>query len=879
MTDSPHVVMIVANDVTADTRVKRMAVSLAGSGLRVTVVGLSTTGKRTEGAIGKAQIIRVPVLFALRDQRRRLPLPSLGYRSKQEYVAARRRLKVVEREVAASVGRKFAVIVDKGLADADDPIAKAHRYALRLGIKARRGVLKPRRKVARLREAFYRRHLANSSGSLDPLLFRVNRWLPSFSPLWGWRRVLPEIDDYELAFGPVLDELEPDVIHAHDVPVIGIAERAAARARARGRRTRWVYDAHEYVPGWPQYPVRKLSAYIDLEREYIRRADRVITVSEPIAEELQRSFSLVRRPTVIMNIPVVVSDLPPEERPSVRTAAGLGDEVPLLVYSGRIDPTRGVQTLVDALPLLPDVHIALVSKATSSYVQSLERRADALGCRERLHLVPFVEPHEVAAYLSCASAGVHTLPHCGNHEVALPNKYFEYLHARLPIIVSDVKAMADLTRELGIGEVFEAENPESLAVAVRRVLADRERYTRPLQERPEILERFSWPREEQKLIRVYRDLLGEPTQAAGEADPIRTLVEIGRPERGRAVLGIGPRNTAGQAWAWARALERFDGVSTEVFALERNSPLVYPTDVRIPARSWKDLDWQFMQVRHVLGAFTHLLLESGSGIFGTLNGGFFAGDLPALRARGIEVGLVFHGSEIRDPRLHRKLEQHSPFADEQLEFALRMQDAVDQLLALVERFDGPCFVTTLDLLDYVPDAKWLPVVVDLSTWQPGPPPLQRDRPVVVHAPSHDVLKGSALVDVVAEELDGQGLIEYRRLRNLPVEAMPQVLRDADIVLDQFALGDYGVLACQAMASGRVVIGHVSDRVRERLREPLPMVEATTENIRDVLLQVLQDRAWFRTVAAEGIEYVREYHDGRLAARRLQAFLGLEEGTG
>ena len=59
--------------------------------------------------------------------------------------------------------------------------------------------------------------------------------------------------DFELAFGPVVDELAPDVIHAHDMHVIGVAAQAAARARGAGREVRMVYDAHEFVPGLSRY--------------------------------------------------------------------------------------------------------------------------------------------------------------------------------------------------------------------------------------------------------------------------------------------------------------------------------------------------------------------------------------------------------------------------------------------------------------------------------------------------------------------------------------------------------------------------------------------------------------------------------------------------
>ena len=80
----------------------------------------------------------------------------------------------------------------------------------------------------------------------------------------------------------MIDQLRPDVIHAHDMQVVGIAAQAVERARAAGRDVPWVYDAHEFVPGLSEYGPRTrrvIAAWADLEQEYVRGATRVVTVS------------------------------------------------------------------------------------------------------------------------------------------------------------------------------------------------------------------------------------------------------------------------------------------------------------------------------------------------------------------------------------------------------------------------------------------------------------------------------------------------------------------------------------------------------------------------------------------------------------------------
>jgi glycosyltransferase involved in cell wall biosynthesis len=124
------------------------------------------------------------------------------------------------------------------------------------------------------------------------------------------------------------------------------------------------------------------------------------------------------------------------------------------------------------------------------------------------------------------------------------------------------------------------------------------------------------------------------------------------------------------------------------------------------------------------------------------------------------------------------------------------------------------------------------------------------------------------------------LIEYRRVEGVPSQEMPALYRNADIVLDQFRLGDYGVAACEAMAAGRLVIGHVSDEVRDRVRRStgleLPIVESRFSSVGEVIEDVLSDRESWTSRAERGPEFVRAVHDGARSARVLAPFLGAQE---
>ena len=72
MTDRPHVVMMVANDISNDSRVLKEAAAIAETGLRVTLLGVSRDGRLSMDSLdGRAVMARLPGIFTLRDSRSR----------------------------------------------------------------------------------------------------------------------------------------------------------------------------------------------------------------------------------------------------------------------------------------------------------------------------------------------------------------------------------------------------------------------------------------------------------------------------------------------------------------------------------------------------------------------------------------------------------------------------------------------------------------------------------------------------------------------------------------------------------------------------------------------------------------------------------------
>ncbi len=142
-------------------------------------------------------------------------------------------------------------------------------------------------------------------------------------------------------------------------------------------------------------------------------------------------------------------------------------------------------------------------------------------------------------------------------------------------------------------------------------------------------------------------------------------------------------------------------------------------------------------------------------------------------------------------------------------------------------------------------------------------------PIVVHAPSKAIVKGSDLIDPVLTRLDAEGVIRYRRVHGVPAAGMPAIYREADIVLDQFRIGNYGVAACEALAAGRVVVSHVSPQVRDAVLtysgRTLPIIESRAAGLEATLRHLIDRPEEAMAAAVSGPEFVRGLHDGGRSA--------------
>jgi glycosyltransferase involved in cell wall biosynthesis len=300
-----------------------------------------------------------------------------------------------------------------------------------------------------------------------------------------------------------------------------------------------------------------------------------------------------------------------------------------------------------------------------------------------------------------------------------------------------------------------------------------------------------------------------------------------------------PLNVAGIPWTNVQALRR-KGVDARLVVVERQ-------------RLHPEADWSLDRPSGFWGrqavqwpAFFRLLPTTDVFHF------YFGWTLvprklqwPILKATRRKSVLHFLGSDIRGKTL------------EQLRFA-RGADAR--------------IVGSYDALRWVPDAHVVPPGLDLSEYTPAPPE-DRDRPVVVHAPSSRRRKGTEHVVAACEGLD----VELDIVEGLRHDEARRRYERADIVVDQLNAGWYGIFALEAMALGKPVLSYLRPEAVQETQRALgvdvPIVPVTKETLRDRIAELAESPERRRQVGAASRAYVERVHDADKGADRLIAIYG------
>lgn len=325
----------------------------------------------------------------------------------------------------------------------------------------------------------------------------------------------------------LLLETDVDLIHAHDWLV---SYAAAGLKNAFGVPLVATIHATEYGrhQGWLPGPMNKLIHQIEWWLTY--EARRVITCSHYMADQVRDIFELPEAKQDVIPNGVDLHEVDRPDGLDTFRASKVEPGEKLLFFAGRLEYEKGVQTVLDALPVvLRREEVRFYVAGVGTHSDELRAHAERLGLSDRVRFLGFVDGDELRRYYAAADLAVVPSLYEPFGMVAL-----ETMASGTPCIAADTGGLRELVVHEATGLRFAPGDPDSLAAMILRLLTDRRLDQRlTVDARRMINDQFSWASIARQTTGVYARAIAE------EAELQRGLLRDDRVPL-RVILGRSP---------------------------------------------------------------------------------------------------------------------------------------------------------------------------------------------------------------------------------------------------------------------------------------------------------------------------------------------------
>lgn len=277
-------------------------------------------------------------------------------------------------------------------------------------------------------------------------LLALGRLQTAFYDYWYWRK-----DHHRVALKMVTAN-KCDAYHANDWEALLVAAEAAKKTKAR-----LVFDAHEYAPLELENRLYWKLLFPPMITYFLKKCQPLVyasvTVAPFISERYQKEFGLDS--IVILNAPERMSN-------SFRNSDYQKIQ---LIHHGAAIRDRQLEKLIETMVQCDErysLHFMLIHNDLG-YLEHLKRLAHQVAPGRVTFHEP-VPPEEIVRRISEFDMGFcFVAPTNYNYLFSLPNKFFDYVMAGLPVCIGPSPSMVDVVKKYGLGCVAPSFHPEDIA--------------------------------------------------------------------------------------------------------------------------------------------------------------------------------------------------------------------------------------------------------------------------------------------------------------------------------------------------------------------------------------------------------------------------------
>lgn len=268
---------------------------------------------------------------------------------------------------------------------------------------------------------------------------------------------------------------------------------------------RLVYDSHEIFCEVPelQHSAFKKGVWKRIERWIFPKLRYVFTVNDSIAQIYQKEYKIELK--VVRNIPAVTERMK-EENLSKKELKLPENEKIIVLQGAGINVDRGAEEAVQAMQYVENAVLLIIG--SGDVIDVLKKMKEELKLEEKVEFIGKLPFERLMQYTAHADLGLTLDKDTNiNYRYSLPNKLFDYIHAGVPVLASNLIEVRNIIERYEIGSWIEHHDPKHIAEKINEALNDSSKLQVWKKNTKIAAAELNWETEEQQLVSVYRQFL------------------------------------------------------------------------------------------------------------------------------------------------------------------------------------------------------------------------------------------------------------------------------------------------------------------------------------------------------------------------------------
>lgn len=274
------------------------------------------------------------------------------------------------------------------------------------------------------------------------------------------------------------------------------------------RKTKLVYDCHEYFTGVPELSNRPFvrNTWKRIEKSIFPKLNFVYTVNESIAGLYKNDYG--KKVSVVRNVPMTLKVNPIISQPEFRKKNNLPLNKKILILQGAgINIDRGAEEAVEAMQFIDDAVLLIIGGGDVIHV--VQQLISKNNLQDKIIFKDKMPFEELRQFTQCCDLGLTLDKDTNiNYRYSLPNKLFDYIHAGIPVLGSNLVEVKKIIEDYQVGEVISSHEPEAIAGKIKSMLSDPDKVSIWKANTVKAKRELCWEEEEKKFLTIIHEALG-----------------------------------------------------------------------------------------------------------------------------------------------------------------------------------------------------------------------------------------------------------------------------------------------------------------------------------------------------------------------------------